>query len=143
MISNIVKGLCYLHERSIIYRDLHLGNFLIFSDLIVKLTDFGIARDLSNVSTSLSVVGIPESQAPEVCEPEKYSTPYSTPSEIWGVGIVIADLFRECPKAGLPKNNCNPAGYKAEALRIMREREKQQEKNFTDFIELVEACLSD
>ena len=40
----LILGLEYLHNKSIVYRDLKPENLLIFGDGYVKLTDFGLAR---------------------------------------------------------------------------------------------------
>ena len=45
-IYGIVKGLKYLHGKSIIHRDLKLGNIFLDKDFNIKLGDFGLATKL-------------------------------------------------------------------------------------------------
>jgi len=42
----MLEGLEYMHKRRIIHRDIKGGNILINSQGIVKLADFGLARDM-------------------------------------------------------------------------------------------------
>jgi polo-like kinase 1 len=42
----IINGLQYLHSKSIIHRDLKLGNIFLDSKFNIKLGDFGLATKL-------------------------------------------------------------------------------------------------
>jgi serine/threonine protein kinase len=42
-VRNILEGLAYLHQKGIIFRDLHTGNVMLNSLGEVKLVDFGLA----------------------------------------------------------------------------------------------------
>jgi protein kinase A len=48
----LVLGMQYLHSKHIVYRDLKPENLLIFKNGYVKLTDFGLARELKEEEKS-------------------------------------------------------------------------------------------
>ena len=56
----------YLHRRGIVHRDLKPENLLVNSDGYLKLIDFGISKDISNVEFSYTLVGTPMYVAPEM-----------------------------------------------------------------------------
>ena len=47
-VAEIVLGLKYMHELLIVHRDLKPENILLDSEGHVKITDFGMAKDLSD-----------------------------------------------------------------------------------------------
>ena len=47
--SEVVLAIEYLHERDIVYRDLKPENILLDEKGHIKLTDFGFAKELSDM----------------------------------------------------------------------------------------------
>uniref|UniRef100_A0A914R1S1 non-specific serine/threonine protein kinase n=1 Tax=Parascaris equorum TaxID=6256 RepID=A0A914R1S1_PAREQ len=62
-------GLEYMHSKQILHRDLKTQNILLNKKrTIVKLSDFGISKELSTRSLASTVVGTPNYLSPEICE---------------------------------------------------------------------------
>ncbi len=71
-ISQILRGLQYLHEQGVLHRDIKGANILTTKDGQVKLADFGVAVKLAehtgDESGEKDVAGTPFWMAPEVIE---------------------------------------------------------------------------
>jgi len=97
-----------MYKNNIIHRDIKLDNILIkYKDndnndsninFIVKLTDYGISKQLKNTNTTF--LGTFETMAPEILEGEKH---YDYKCDLWSIGIIIYQLhFKEYPYKGTP-----------------------------------------
>ncbi len=66
-ISQIVKGLIYIHSQGIIHRDLKLGNVLINDQMDAKICDFGLStRIKAEGDVKKTICGTPNYIAPEI-----------------------------------------------------------------------------
>ena len=90
----VFSGLCYLHEKKILHRDLKLENLMISEiekDITtgeeyfwVKIIDFGTAKIFHKNKTEKAVIGSSYYIAPEVLN-QKYNEKCDT----WSVGVIL------------------------------------------------------
>ncbi|CAD8120564.1 unnamed protein product [Paramecium sonneborni] len=87
---NILLGLQYLHkQKHQLHRDIKPENILINSQGQIKLTDFGISKQLENtIAIARTFVGTLMYMSPERTEGKNYS--YA--SDIWSLGLIIYEL---------------------------------------------------
>ncbi|XP_076860607.1 mitogen-activated protein kinase kinase kinase 12-like [Brachyhypopomus gauderio] len=85
----IAGGMNYLHLHKIIHRDLKSPNMLITYDDLVKISDFGTSKELSDKSTKMSFAGTVAWMAPEVIRNE----PVSEKVDIWSFGVVLWEML--------------------------------------------------
>ena len=94
--KSIMKAVAYCHENGVIHRDIKLSNVLLSPLGEVKVADFGLARNLSNVChPKLTNRVITRWYRP----PELLfgSVFYSTAIDIWSCGCVLAELLSGSP----------------------------------------------
>lgn len=81
-----LKGLAFLHEHHQLHRDIKLSNMLMNSAGQVKISDFGISRDLeSTLAKATTFTGTLLYMAPERIS----GGTYSYPSDIWSFGLAL------------------------------------------------------
>ncbi|MFX9019962.1 protein kinase, partial [Acinetobacter baumannii] len=71
--GQLCAALQHAHEQGIIHRDLKPSNLLVLRDGTLKLTDFGIAKDMDQASLTATgcAVGTAAYMSPEQCRGEK------------------------------------------------------------------------
>ncbi|CAL5976598.1 Kinase [Hexamita inflata] len=92
IIRQVLQGLDQLHKMDIIHRDMKPHNVLIDpSTLQVKIIDFGLAREFTLQPVPLSCsCGTKFFLAPELMLGQ---SKYTKTSDIWGVGLILSQLF--------------------------------------------------
>ncbi|KAG8918061.1 hypothetical protein FRC01_002060 [Tulasnella sp. 417] len=100
VLIGVAKAVEYLHDNNIVHADLKLDNVLLTSNGDAKLTDFGLAKSLDpNFSTSAGTKGAGRfRQAPEVL----MGGQRSKASDVWGFGMMIAELLMRKPPFSAP-----------------------------------------
>ncbi|CAM9813754.1 unnamed protein product [Scytosiphon promiscuus] len=68
------EALEYLHSQQLIHRDIKSSNFLLDGDWHCKLSDFGMAREVSS-NGKMTICGTDEYMAPEMLFDESFSYP--------------------------------------------------------------------
>ena len=85
----ILQSIAYLHKHGYFHRDLKPENLLISND-VVKLADFGLAREIRSRPPYTDYVSTRWYRAPEVLLRSPY---YNAPIDIFAVGVIAAELF--------------------------------------------------
>lgn len=83
-------GLEYLRSKNILHRDLKPQNILLTNNFkVLKLADFGFARETRNDSMIETVLGSPLYMAPELIKRQTYTVK----ADLWSVGLIIYELI--------------------------------------------------
>lgn len=90
LIWQILQGLAYMHKMGYFHRDMKPENLLVHNDDVVKLADFGLAREIRSRPPYTDYVSTRWYRAPEVL---LRSTNYNSPIDIWAVGAIMAELY--------------------------------------------------
>jgi len=86
----ICDGLAAIHEAGILHRDLKPENVLVTDSLIVKITDFGVARKhSSNLTLGEAIIGSPGYLAPEVWQGGEIGPAV----DLYALGVILYELL--------------------------------------------------
>ncbi|EZA60521.1 hypothetical protein DMN91_009959 [Ooceraea biroi] len=124
MVYQVLQGLAFMHKHGFFHRDMKPENLLCMGPELVKIADFGLAREIRSRPPYTDYVSTRWYRAPEVL---LHSTTYNSPIDIWAVGCIMAELytfrplfpgkseideiFKICSVVGTPDKDDWPEGY--------------------------------
>ncbi|KAJ8443740.1 hypothetical protein Cgig2_029645 [Carnegiea gigantea] len=85
----VFQGLAYMHHRGYFHRDLKPENLLVSKD-VIKIADFGLAREINSGPPYTEYVSTRWYRAPEVL---LQSPTYTSAVDMWAMGAIMAELF--------------------------------------------------
>ncbi|XP_011142752.1 serine/threonine-protein kinase ICK isoform X2 [Harpegnathos saltator] len=128
MVYQVLQGLAFMHKHGFFHRDMKPENLLCMGPELVKIADFGLAREIRSRPPYTDYVSTRWYRAPEVL---LHSTTYNSPIDIWAVGCIMAELytfrplfpgkseideiFKICSVVGTPDKDDWPEGYQLAA----------------------------
>lgn len=124
ILYQVLQGLAFMHRHGFFHRDMKPENLLCMGPDLVKIADFGLAREIRSRPPFTDYVSTRWYRAPEVL---LHSTNYNSPIDLWAVGCIMAELyllrplfpgnsemdqiFKICSYLGTPDKNEWPQGY--------------------------------
>jgi serine/threonine-protein kinase len=90
--QQLCAALQHAHEKGIVHRDLKPSNLMVLRDGTLKLTDFGIAKDLdvTQLTEANCTVGTAAYMSPEQCKGERDLT---HKSDLYSLGVLFYELI--------------------------------------------------
>jgi len=90
VIHQILNGLNAVHKQGFFHRDMKPDNLLWSNKGILKIADFGLAREIRSRPPFTEYISTRWYRAPEIILRHPF---YNSPVDIWAVGAIMAELF--------------------------------------------------
>jgi serine/threonine protein kinase len=95
----VVAAVAHMHSMGIVHRDIKPGNVLIMEDGELRLTDFGLVRDLNPVGSDATFAAPPSTSTGAVLGTRHYMAPeqergqsVEKPADVYSLGVLLAEL---------------------------------------------------
>uniref|UniRef100_A0A5S6QTA1 Serine/threonine-protein kinase SAK n=1 Tax=Trichuris muris TaxID=70415 RepID=A0A5S6QTA1_TRIMR len=97
VLEQVVDGVLFLHTKQIIHRDLSASNILLDKHGVVKIADFGLATQITQVNEKhFTMCGTPNYIAPEIA----MRKPHGLEADLWSLGCLLYTLLSGHPPFG-------------------------------------------
>jgi len=90
MVFDSLQGIQACHKNGYFHRDLKPENLLINSNQVVKLADFGLAKEIRSMPPHTEYVSTRWYRAPELL---LQAPNYNSPIDIFAMGCIIAEMY--------------------------------------------------
>ena len=141
--KNFLFGMAFLQSINISHRDLKPGNLMLDQDGVLKIIDYGLAKDIGELNDTTSKFtfvyeGTPDYMAPEVEDNDKYN-PFK--ADAFSFGLIIMELAttekiqRKVSLEGLNQS------IRDQIALIKKIYENEDQKRVRKFRRILEKCL--
>jgi protein kinase len=89
----VLTGLAYVHRQGFFHRDLKPDN-LLWKEDVLKIADFGLAREIRSRPPYTEYCGTRWYRAPEIILRSEF---YNSPVDIWAAGVTIGEMLVKYP----------------------------------------------
>ncbi|SPP85640.1 cyclin-dependent kinase F-4 isoform X2 [Drosophila guanche] len=129
ILFQVLTGLAFMHRHGFFHRDLKPENLLCSGPELIKIADFGLAREVRSRPPFTDYVSTRWYRAPEVL---LHSTNYGSNIDLWAMGCIMAELytfrplfpgssevdqlFKICSVLGTPEKGDWPDGYRLASM---------------------------
>ena len=91
--AQICNGLAYAHRQGLLHRDIKPANILITKDDVVKLSDFGIARAMSQQTMAMTRPGLIMGSVYYLSPEQAQGLDLHETSDLYSVGVVLYQML--------------------------------------------------
>jgi serine/threonine protein kinase len=135
----ICGGVKYMHKRSVIHRDLKMGNIFLDNEMNVKIGDFGLAAVMvDDQDRRTTLCGTPNYIAPEILS-KSGTRGHDNKVDTWAIGVITYAML-----IGTPPFQSKTQQEIYQKLRTLEYEWKIDSKNYIpqEAKDLVAACLN-
>lgn len=90
IMGQIFPGLNIIHKQGFFHRDMKPDNLLWSQDGVLKIADFGLAREIRSRPPYTEYISTRWYRAPEIILRHPF---YNSPVDIWAAGAIMAELY--------------------------------------------------